>query len=115
MTRRRFSERALAARLAEFGGCCAECGMTVGGPAGLEWDHVVPLELGGADEVANLQPLCRGCHCAKTASDVRAIRKAQRQERRQLGVKRTARVVIPGSRASQWKRKLDGTTVRREP
>ena len=49
-----------------------------------EIDHRVPLHLGGADEDANLQSLCRstdghdGCHERKTALE--AGRRAGRQE-----------------------------------
>ena len=113
MTRRRFSARALAARLLDFNGKCAECACKVGGPAGLEWDHIIPLELGGEDAIGNLQPLCKVCHKAKTRGDVRAIRKAERMRQRTAGIKRTVRSVIPGSKASGWKRKLDGTVARR--
>jgi len=114
MTRRRFSARNLAARLIAYDGQCAECRCKVGGAAGLEWDHVIPLELGGEDEISNLQPLCRGCHRAKTASDVRAIRKAERQRQREAGIRRQPKAIIPGSSRSPWRRRLDGTVVRRD-
>lgn len=35
------------------------------------WDHIVPLELGGADDESNLQGLCRPCHADKTAQEAR--------------------------------------------
>jgi len=104
MTRRRFSARALTQCLLDFNGKCAECGCKLGGPAGLEWDHVTPLELGGDDEIENLQPLCKVCHKAKTRGDVKAIRKAERMRQRNAGIKRTKRSVLPGSKASGWKR-----------
>ena len=37
--------------------------------AASEVDHVVPLHLGGADDVSNLQALCRACHAKKTAAE----------------------------------------------
>jgi len=113
MTRRQFSARAKAARLLEFDGKCADCGCKVGGSAGLDWDHVIPLELHGDDEIENLQPLCKVCHKAKTAGDVKSIRKAERMRQRSSGIKRTTRSVIPGSKASGLKRKFDGTVVKR--
>jgi len=35
------------------------------------WDHIVPLEQGGADDEANLQGLCKLCHDEKTAEERR--------------------------------------------
>ncbi|MEM6934116.1 MAG: HNH endonuclease signature motif containing protein [Pseudomonadota bacterium] len=113
MTRRRFAARTLAKRLAEFDGKCAHCGVRVGGPAGLEWDHIVALEIGGEDEIENLQPLCRGCHKAKTRQDIAVIRKAERQRQRSAGIRRATRNPLPGSKASGWKQKITGEWERR--
>jgi 5-methylcytosine-specific restriction protein A len=49
--------------------CCAAAGRVT---AAAEVDHVVPLAKGGTDDWANLQPLCRPCHEAKTAIDLDA-------------------------------------------
>jgi len=114
MTRRRFPARTYAARLEEYEGRCACCGIATGGPAGLEWDHLLPLELGGSDTIDNLQPLCRGCHKAKSAKDIRDIRKAERQRQRAAGIPRQTRNPLPGSRASGLRKRMDGTVERRE-
>lgn len=114
MTRRRFAARTYASRLAEYEGRCASCGIVTGGAAGLEWDHIIPLELGGSDTIDNLQPLCRGCHKAKTAQDVKAIRKAERQRQRTAGIHKQTRNPIPGSKASGWKRTFSGWERRNE-
>ena len=37
--------------------------------AGAEWDHIVPLFKGGADDESNLQHLCVDHHRQKTARD----------------------------------------------
>lgn len=37
-----------------------------------EVDHIVPIHLGGSDDLANLQPLCAPCHAAKTAQEAGA-------------------------------------------
>lgn len=113
MKRKRFSARVLTARLLAYGGRCAACDCKTGGPAGLEWDHITPLELGGDDEIQNLQPLCRACHKAKTADDVKSIRKAERQRQRVMGVGRQTRSPLPGGKGSRLKRKINGQVVER--
>jgi 5-methylcytosine-specific restriction endonuclease McrA len=34
-------------------------------------DHVVPLLLGGSNEIKNIQPLCRSCNCKKHTQTIR--------------------------------------------
>ena len=46
------------------GGRCADCG----GTQLLEFDHVIPLALGGSSSERNLQLLCADCNRAKGAS-----------------------------------------------
>ena len=47
---------------------CQKCGRVDPGP-GLEVDHIVPLDFGGAESDANRQVLCESCHKAKTAAE----------------------------------------------
>lgn len=112
-SRKKFSARAYAERLLEYNGKCADCGCKVGGANGTEWDHIIALALGGLDAMENLQPLCKACHKAKTAGDIKAIRKSERQRQRTAGISRQSRNPIPGSKDSGWKRKIDGRAVRR--
>jgi 5-methylcytosine-specific restriction endonuclease McrA len=56
-----------AVRLAVFerdGGRCVECGSAFD----IQYDHVIPLALGGATTAANLQILCAPCNRAKGAA-----------------------------------------------
>jgi hypothetical protein len=56
-----------AVRLAVFerdGGRCVECGSSFE----IQYDHVIPVALGGAGTVENLQILCAPCNQAKGAS-----------------------------------------------
>jgi 5-methylcytosine-specific restriction endonuclease McrA len=46
------------------GGRCVACGADFE----LQFDHVIPIALGGADTVANLQVLCAPCNQRKGAS-----------------------------------------------
>ena len=95
-------------------GKCAACSQKI--EAGKAWDidHILPLALGGTNEPDNLQILCRSCHKTKTARfDVPRIAKTKRLKARHLGARKPSRRPIPGSRRSPWKRKMDGSLVRR--
>lgn len=52
---------------------------------GLEIDHIVPLELGGAEEDWNCEGLCPDHHAQKTKADARAIAKARRIRKKEAG------------------------------
>lgn len=90
MTRRR---NIRAKVLARDGKVCRQCGKDVSAPAetgfksarkdSAEVDHRVPLALGGDDDPAQCEVLCRLCHKRKTKQDVRAIAKARRVGKRQ--------------------------------
>lgn len=50
-----------------FGNCCAKCGAS-GEVEPLTLDHITPLSLGGANDISNVQPLCKACNDAKGAT-----------------------------------------------
>ena len=54
-------------RILDENSVCAKCGLA--GRDFLEVDHIKPLADGGTDDDANLQPLCKPCHAAKTISE----------------------------------------------
>jgi hypothetical protein len=64
LRKRRKLERAHAALWDRDGGRCVECG----GDFELQFDHVIPLALGGATSAENLQLLCAPCNREKGAS-----------------------------------------------
>lgn len=77
-----------------------------------EIEHILPVGLGGDNSEENLRPAHTKCHKPKTADDVRSMRKADRIRAKHFGAKiKTGS--IPGSKKSGWKRKMDGTVVRR--
>ena len=111
--RREFPARIKVAAFQRAQGACEGCGarLSVGK---YHYDHDTPDGLGGAPTLENCKVLCTVCHSTKTRTgDVPAIAKAKRREARHLGARVSARP-MPGSRASKWKRKMDGTVVRRE-
>lgn len=96
-----------------FGGKCAECHKVLGGSGGPpEFDHIVPLVLNGENRETNIQPLCRGCHRAKTNIDVATKSKDRRVKAKHLGIEKKKQR-LPGSKGTKWKRKVDGTVVPR--
>lgn len=52
-------------QLFELGDVCAYCGAT--GP--LQWEHIIPLALGGPDSIDNMVRACAPCNQTKGARD----------------------------------------------
>jgi 5-methylcytosine-specific restriction endonuclease McrA len=96
-------------------GCCHLCKQKIGLAERWDIEHVIPLEMGGDEGhmAENLQPAHVGCHRVKTSVDSWQIAKAKRRAAKHLGVK-APRSIIPGSKASPFKRLLSGQTVRRD-
>lgn len=95
-------------------GVCHLCQMKV--IPGEEWDvsHDIPLEAGGADDASNWLVAHRKCHRRHTATvDAPLIAKVKRKHHAHIGAKRS-KTPLPGGRLSKWKRKIDGTVVRRD-
>lgn len=62
---------------------CVQCGADA-----TDVDHVLPVALGGDDEVENLQSLCSDCHKRKTVQDnemSRRMRKMRKYQNRIAG------------------------------
>lgn len=79
-----------------------------------EWDadHIVAIINGGQNRESNLQVLCNDpCHTKKTREDVKVKAITYRKKKANIGLRKKSR--FPGSRTSKWKKKLDGTVVRR--
>lgn len=60
-----------------------------------QYDHVIPLILGGENKETNLQFLCVPCHSAKTKLDVKLKAKVARVRKRHLGIKKP-RTILGG-------------------
>lgn len=97
------------------GGLCHLCNMKV--VPGEEWDvsHEIPLEAGGSDTPDNWYVAHRKCHRTHTATvDAPLIAKVKRIHQRHIGAKPKSKNPLPGSKNSKWKRRMDGTVVRRD-
>lgn len=100
--------------LAQGGICACGCGVKLGAAGErIEFDHEVALINGGENRETNLRALRRPCHTPKTKADVAEKAKVARVRNKNLGLHRP-KSTLPGSKGSKWKRRIDGTTVRRD-
>jgi|SRR5580658_4143723 5-methylcytosine-specific restriction protein A len=97
-----------------FGGVC-QCGCGRKITAGEPWnlDHVIAVINGGRNVESNLVPLLTEHHSIKTRADVQTKAKIARIKAAHLGVKAKGRP-MPGSKASKFKRKINGQVVLRD-
>lgn len=102
-----------------FHGSCYLCGEKLGAMSGVQFDHVLPLELGGADMPENIKPAHVDCHKFKTRNDVRQIAKSRRNRKteaahheaianREPGQKRVSKSKIPSRPFPGVQRRLNG-------
>jgi 5-methylcytosine-specific restriction endonuclease McrA len=85
--RMEFSRKDKAKIIARAKGQCEKCSARLKTGEG-EVDHILPCALGGEATVANGRLLCRICHVEKTAGDIKAIRKSDRQRDKASGAVR---------------------------
>lgn len=76
--RRRPSPRLKRWILAAQADRCLGCGAAL---SHVEFDHVIPLGLGGDNSPENWAAVCPPCHKTKTRADLKRIAKARRQRR----------------------------------
>lgn len=58
----------------KLGTVCSNCGSNIG----IEYHHVVPLALGGTNNIGNIVPLCHVCHqIAHGSRNIRDIKKPE--------------------------------------
>lgn len=108
MKRRHLSTKDRASIFAAGGGDCYLCGGKIAIGEAWEAEHPIPFALGGDDSVEALRPAHVKCHRAKTDQDVTRIAKAKRVAAKNDGTYRAPRAVIPGSKGSRFKKKLNG-------
>lgn len=112
--RKKWTPRQMLAIFDSSNGCCHWCGVRIRGGEAWTPDHVVRLADGGADSIENVRPIHRRCHEEKTGGEARRGAKADRQAARHLGVTAQPKRPFPGSKASGWRKRINGTVERRK-
>lgn len=114
MTRRNISRTERVRIFERAEGKCHICGQAIDGTRERwEVEHIIPYALTRDETESNLAPAHERCHATKTPVDVRQIAKAKRVAAKHIGAKANPVRPMPGSRASKWKRRVDGTVVLR--
>ncbi|MCH2069601.1 MAG: HNH endonuclease [Shimia sp.] len=93
-------------------GACHISGRKIAAGEKWEADHVIPLAAGGENRESNLAPALHTEHKKKTRADAKTKAKCDRVRKKHLGIHKP-KSRLAGSKDSQWKRKMDGTVVRR--
>jgi len=95
-------------------GRCVHCGKKLGPGDSIEYDHRIRNEIKPDNSLANCDTLCGPCHAFKTHKvDAPAAAKSRSVRAAYAGAKPTPRQVMPGSRASKWRKPLHGPAVLR--
>lgn len=113
MTTRRTLSRLARIRIHDrHGGMCWICDTRI--TTGQKWqaDHMKPLWLGGEDIEANMAPAHVHCHASKSAAERTVKAKGDRSRARYLGI-RKSKHLIPGSKGTPWRKRMNGTVESR--
>lgn len=79
-----------------------------------EMEHVIPLRDGGEHRERNMRPALVQPHRRKTAQENKQRAKETRVRKQHLGIKSAPKRPIPGSKASGWKKPINGAGYRRD-
>lgn len=93
---------------------CHACGRRIN-PLRESWtcEHLIALINGGENREANLGATCSICLPAKNAADVALKSKIATKRKKARGIKRRPCRPMPGSVASGWRKRMDGSVERR--
>mgnify|MGYP003386814677 CR=1 FL=1 len=97
----------------EHEGKCCICGLKIDGVKQAWDEHVDPLWRDGTNEMQNRRPAHIACARGKTADEATERNKGQRIAEKHFGAKERKGRPMPGTKASGWKRKINGETVKR--
>lgn len=93
-------------------GTCCICYAKI--PHGAKWicEHIKPLWLGGDDDERNMGPAHEQCARDKTSAEAPIKAKSDRVRANYLGIRKSGRP-MPGSKASGWRKRMNGRVERR--
>lgn len=96
-------------------GRCHKCGRTIDAQGGESWtlEHLIAIINGGENRERNLGCTCSFCLPAKNREDMAIKKKNTRVRYKARGIK-PARNGFATNRNGAFKRKMDGTVVRRK-
>lgn len=94
------------------GRLCRICGLPIEVGDGVDFHHDPPLADGGEHRESRIFPVHRRCHRMQTAREALARAESRATVAHHYGISRP-RHVMPGSKASPWKRKINGQVERR--
>lgn len=95
-----------------YGGRCYLTGQKINPGDKWELEHISALANGGQHRERNLAPALVEPHKIKTAADRKIKAKRDRAKKKRYGIVKT-RNPLPGSKASRFKRCMDGTVIDR--
>jgi hypothetical protein len=93
---------------------CENCGIELNRRTGTIYEHLDPDGLGGKPTFENCGVWCFTCSDIKThTEDNPRMAKADRVARKHYGLHKPKGRPMPGSKASGWKKPMNGPAVRR--
>lgn len=114
MKRREFPKSVKLAAFQRCKGICeCGCGVKIIAGDGPEYDHRIEDALGGEPMLENCVVLRKRCHKSKTRSRTPALTKARAVSEKAIGARASKSRPMPGTKASGWKKKMDGSVERR--
>lgn len=93
------------------GRCCCGCNRLIRPGEAWDCEDTVAIINGGDRRETNLKPWLSAHHPEKTKQDVAEKSRVYRKRAAHVGIKKPSR--FPCSRDSGWKKRLNGTVVRR--
>lgn len=95
---------------ARQGNICALSGLPLGSDDVVQYDHIVPLWLGGRNSESNLQAVTSESHKRKTAAEAKVRAKCNRTRKKHLGITTKPKSSLSHPR---FRKLMDGTVVDR--